>query len=106
MPFVTSCPRCGKNFKTATRVLNHLNQPYSSCRTRYQKRLKQQQRKDDNQADTQPMAPTDAPAVESSSVSGPAEHSQEGYFPMDVSEGIDLVLSTHKPITNLHQMTN
>ena len=110
MWFATSCPRCGKNFKSATCVLNHLNQPYSLYQTQYWKRLKCQQQ---NQAHTQAtraptdtQAPTDAPAVESLSVSGPAKHSQGGYFPMDVSEGIDLVPSMHKPITNWNQIMN
>lgn len=101
LAFATSCPQCGKNFKTPTCVLNHLNQPYSLCWTQYQKRLKWQQRKDDNPN----IQPTDAPAVESLSapqslsVYGPAEHFQEGYFPMDISEGIDL--APHIPITQM-----
>jgi hypothetical protein len=30
------CPRCGKKFFDTARVLNHLNQPISSCRTYYE----------------------------------------------------------------------
>lgn len=30
------CPRCYKKFKDQAATLNHLNQPYSSCRTHYE----------------------------------------------------------------------
>lgn len=30
------CPRCGKKFKNNSSVLNHMNQPISSCRTYYE----------------------------------------------------------------------
>ena len=30
------CQRCGKKFQDTARVLNHMNQPYSSCRTYYE----------------------------------------------------------------------
>ena len=33
------CPRCGKKFDDTARVLNHMNQPISSCRTYYEELL-------------------------------------------------------------------
>ena len=33
------CPRCGKKFHDTARVLNHMNQPISSCRTYYEELL-------------------------------------------------------------------
>lgn len=33
------CPRCGRNFKENSRLLNHINQPYSSCLTHYEEQL-------------------------------------------------------------------
>jgi hypothetical protein len=33
------CNRCGKKFQDSARVLNHMNQPYSSCRTYYEEVL-------------------------------------------------------------------
>ena len=33
------CQRCGKKFQDTARVLNHMNQPVSSCRTYYEEVL-------------------------------------------------------------------
>jgi hypothetical protein len=33
------CQRCGKKFQDTARVLNHMNQPFSSCRTYYEELL-------------------------------------------------------------------
>jgi hypothetical protein len=33
------CGRCGKKFQDTARVLNHMNQPYSSCRTYFEEVL-------------------------------------------------------------------
>jgi hypothetical protein len=33
------CQRCGKRFQDVARVLNHMNQPISSCRTYYEEVL-------------------------------------------------------------------
>jgi hypothetical protein len=35
MPFVR-CPRCGKKFKDETNLLQHMNQPFSSCLTHFE----------------------------------------------------------------------
>src|ERR1700688_3487332 len=34
-----ACQRCGKKFHDTARVLNHMNQPISSCRTYYEELL-------------------------------------------------------------------
>lgn len=36
MNFDNCCPRCGKSFSTNANVLNHMNQPVSSCRYVYE----------------------------------------------------------------------
>lgn len=35
----TYCPRCAKKFKTQAALLQHMNQPISSCLTHYQERI-------------------------------------------------------------------
>ncbi|KAF8952213.1 hypothetical protein BDZ97DRAFT_1909427 [Flammula alnicola] len=93
------CPRCGKRFLDDTRLLNHLNQPYSSCLTHYEEllcfhRLKFPEPEVSQPTIPQPTIPQPSPGIEA------AEAFEGGYYEdamdaeVDNSMDIDTLEST------------
>ena len=74
------CQRCGKKFQDTSRVLNHMNQPYSSCRTYFEEILqitKASSRPEANQETSDFNSSSDPTTVSRSPKDGPSSEAED-----------------------------